>query len=53
MVQSIQYEVVEKKGKVEIRRYPKIVIAKTSNLEPDNFGVLFRFISGNTGRKKK
>jgi hypothetical protein len=53
MVPSVKYEVIRKIGKVEIRRYPKIVIAKTSNLEPDNFGLLFRFISGNNAQKEK
>jgi len=53
MVQSIHYEVVDKKGKVEIRRYPKIVIAKASNTEPDNFGMLFRFISGDNRQREK
>lgn len=53
MVQSVKYEVVKKLGNVEIRRYPKIVIAKVSNLEADNFGLLFRFISGNNKQKEK
>jgi hypothetical protein len=53
MVPSIKYEVIKKLDKVEIRCYPKIVIAKTSNTEPDNFGLLFRFISGNNVQKEK
>ena len=53
MVQSVKYEVVKKLDKVEIRRYPKIVIAKVSVYETDNFGLLFRFISGNNKQKEK
>lgn len=53
MVQTIKYDVAKKLGKVEIRLYPKIVLAKVSNLEPDNFGLLFRFISGNNRQKEK
>jgi len=53
MVQSLKYEVVEKIDKVEIRRYPRIIIAKVSNQESDNFGLLFRFISGNNKQKEK
>jgi hypothetical protein len=53
MVKSVNYEVINKLDKVEIRRYPKIIIAKVSNLEPDNFGMLFRFISGNNTQKEK
>jgi hypothetical protein len=53
MVKSVEYEVVKKLNKVEIRRYPRIVIAKVSNFESDNFGLLFRFISGNNMRKEK
>jgi hypothetical protein len=53
MVQSVEYEVVKKLNKVEVRRYPRIVIAKVSNFESDNFGLLFRFISGNNKEKEK
>ena len=31
MVQTIKYEVIKKLDNVEIRRYPKIVVAKVSN----------------------
>ncbi len=53
MVQSVKYEVVRKINKVEIRRYPKIVIAKVLNSEADNFGLLFSFISGKNKQKAK
>jgi effector-binding domain-containing protein len=53
MVQSVRYEVIRKLKNVEIRRYPKIVIAKVSNYESDNFGILFRFISGNNVQREK
>jgi hypothetical protein len=53
MVQSIKYEVVKKINKVEIRKYPRIVIAKVLNSEADNFGLLFRFISGNNKQREK
>lgn len=53
MVPTVKYEVIKKLGKVEIRRYPKIVIAKVSNLGLDNFGLLFRFISGDNKQNEK
>ena len=53
MVQTIKYEIIRKIGKVEIRRYPEIVIAKVSNYESDSFGLLFRFISGDNKTKEK
>jgi len=53
MVQTIKYEIIRKIGKVEIRRYPEIVIAKVSNYESDSFGLLFRFISGDNRTKEK
>jgi hypothetical protein len=53
MVPSVKYDVVKKLGNVEIRRYPKIVIAKASNSESDTFGLLFRFISGDNQQKEK
>jgi hypothetical protein len=53
MVQTAKYEVTRKLDKVEIRRYPKIVLAKVSNYESDSFGLLFRFISGENKQKEK
>jgi hypothetical protein len=53
MVQSVKYEVISKLQNVEIRRYPRIVVAKVSNYESDSFGALFRFISGNNIQKEK
>lgn len=53
MVQTIKYEIVRKLGEVEIRHYPRIIIAKVSNSEIDSFGLLFRFISGANVQKKK
>jgi hypothetical protein len=53
MVQSVKYEVLRKLDKVEVRRYPKITVAKVSNRESDSFGLLFRFISGNNIQKEK
>jgi len=40
-------------GKVEIRRYPRIIIAKADNSVSDSFGLLFRFISGENRQKEK
>jgi len=53
MVKSVEYEVITKLNNVEVRCYPRIVIAKVLNLEPDSFGLLFRFISGNNLQKEK
>ena len=53
MVQTIKYEIVRKIGEIEIRHYPRIIIAKVNNREINNFGLLFRFISGANVQKKK
>jgi hypothetical protein len=53
MVQTVNYEIIRKIDNVEIRRYPRIVIAKVANHESDSFGLLFRFISGNNKEKEK
>jgi hypothetical protein len=53
MVQTVNYEIIRKLENVEIRRYPRIVIAKVANDESDSFGLLFRFISGNNKEKEK
>jgi len=52
MVETIKYEIIRKIGKIEIRRYPKIVIAKVE--DPRNgFNLLYRFITGENKAQKK
>ncbi len=53
MVETIKYEEIRKLGKVEIRHYPRIIIAKVDNRVSDSFGLLFRFISGQNKQKEK
>jgi hypothetical protein len=53
MVETVKYEILRKLNKVEIRRYPRIAIAKVGNYETDSFGLLFRFISGENKQKTK
>lgn len=53
MVETIKYEVIRKIGKVEIRCYPRIIIAKVDNSVSDSFRLLFRFISGQNKQKEK
>jgi hypothetical protein len=52
MVETIKYESIREIGKVEIRRYPKIVIAKVE--DPTNaFNLLYRFIAGENRQQAK
>ena len=53
MVETVKYEVLRKLERVEIRRYPRIVLAKVGNYETDSFGLLFRFISGDNKAREK
>jgi effector-binding domain-containing protein len=53
MVETIKYEIIRKIGKVEIRSYPKIVVAKVENTEIDAFDLLYKFITGNNRQKTK
>jgi effector-binding domain-containing protein len=53
MVETVKYELIQKIGKVEIRCYPKIVIAKVENLEDDAFSLLYQFIIGKNRQKTK
>jgi hypothetical protein len=42
MVETIKYEIISEIGKVEIRSYPKIVIAKVED-SANRFNLLYRF----------
>jgi hypothetical protein len=51
MVEQAKYEVVRKIGKIEIRRYPSLVIARVDGYGDSGFNLLFRFITGNNQQK--
>jgi effector-binding domain-containing protein len=52
MVETIKYEIMREISNVEIRKYPKIVIAKVE--DPANgFNLLYRFITGGNKQKSK
>jgi len=53
MVQTMKYKVVREVGKVEIRAYPKIVIAKVEDPNADAFSLLYNFITGGNRQKEK
>ena len=53
MVYTIKYETIRKIGNVEIRRYPKIIIAKVEDSEADAFNILYRFITGENKQQAK
>ena len=53
MVETIKYEVIRDIGKVEIRRYPKIIVAKVEDPQADAFSILYRFIAGYNQQKLK
>lgn len=53
MVETVKYEVTRKLDKVEMRRYPKMIVAKVEGYGENGFNLLFRFISGDNKQKTK
>jgi hypothetical protein len=51
MVEQAKYEVLKTIGKTEIRRYPRLVVARVNGYGDEGFSLLFRFITGNNGQK--
>jgi len=51
MVEQAKYEVLKKIGKIEVRRYPYLVIARVDGYGDEGFNLLFRFISGENRQK--
>jgi hypothetical protein len=45
MVETIKYEIIHGIDKVEIRRHPKIIVAKVED-PSKGFNILYRFITG-------
>ena len=52
MVETIKYEIIREIGKVEIRSYPKIILARVED-SSDAFNLLYRFITGENRQKTK
>ena len=53
MVKQAKYEVLREINKVEIRRYPSLVIARVDGYGDGGFNLLFNFITGNNQQKSK
>lgn len=53
MVEQVKYEVTRNLGKVEIRSYPRMMIARVDGLGDGGFNLLFRYISGGNRQKSK
>ena len=51
MVEQARYKVLKRIGKIEIRRYPRLVIARVEGYGDGGFNMLFRFITGNNRQK--
>jgi hypothetical protein len=53
MVERAKYEVIREIGKVEIRRYQRMVIARVDGHGDAGFSILFSIITGNNRQKSK
>ena len=53
MVKEVSYEVVKTLGRVEIRKYPRMVAAKVDGYGDGGFRLLFNFISGQNRQRSK
>jgi hypothetical protein len=51
MVEQARYEVLRKIGKVGIRRYPLLILARVDGYGDGGFNILFQFITGNNRQK--
>ncbi|HEX9909001.1 MAG TPA: heme-binding protein [Thermoplasmata archaeon] len=54
MTESVAYDVVRRIGRIEVRKYPSVLLATVEGQDDDEaFGILFQFISGgNVARRK-
>lgn len=54
MTEKIEYAVLKNIGKIEIRRYPRIVLATVSGMTDNGaFSLLFDYIQGNNRSRRK
>ncbi len=54
MVQKVKYSILKRINNIEIRQYPKIILALVDGYNDDRaFGLLFNYISGNNKKQEK
>lgn len=54
MAKKVRYEVLDRPGELEIRRYPELLLATVSGLDDDlSFRLLFDYISGGNSEGRK
>jgi hypothetical protein len=54
VVEKVSYNVLKKINKIEIRKYPEIILASVQGMnDNDAFGLLFNYISGNNKKQIK
>jgi hypothetical protein len=54
MVQKVKYSILKRINKIEVRQYPKIILALVDGYSDDRaFGLLFDYISGNNKKQEK
>ena len=52
MVETIKYEIIREIGKVEVRSYPKIIVARVED-SSNEFNLLYKFITGENRQRAK
>jgi hypothetical protein len=53
MVEQAKYNVLRKINTIEIRRYPRLILARVDGHGDGGFSILFSFITGNNRQKSK
>ena len=53
MVDQAKYEIIKRIGNLELRRYPRLVIARVDGYGDGGFNILFSFIAGNNRQKSE
>lgn len=51
--EKLTYQVVQKEGQIEIRRYDAFMMMKVRRTSNQGFGVLFQYISGKNAKNEK
>jgi len=53
MVTNVKYDILQQIGRIEVRRYPSLILAKVDRYGDAGFNILYQYISGSNQKQQQ